>query len=41
MNCVLYSGTRYSGVTDDFNGELYLYDNSNKSHYGNPVTSPC
>jgi len=41
MNCVLYYGTRYSGVADDFNGELYLYDNSNKSHYGNPVTSPC
>lgn len=41
MNCVLLYGTRYSGDTDDFNGELYLYDNTNKAHYGNPVTSPC
>lgn len=41
MNCVLYYGTRYSGVADDFNGELYLYDNANKAHYGDPVNSPC
>jgi hypothetical protein len=39
MNCVLYYGIQYPGISDDFNGLRWIYGGNNAA-YGEPVSSP-